>query len=374
MGKKTLLFGLATSLLFLWACEKENSLITTTPDPDATEKADLRLAQTMYAEWQAEQTELTFRSGNILRAGSVDQLAALLASTPEGGTIWVEPGLHTESAGVVIDKRVRLAGGPGSRIEFTTQPLQLTGIMEAALHVKGVQGVTISGLEITAKDGLGGTGILLENAPNTRLVNNEVADFEFGVMMEKSDRAFIAYNHILATTAWQSGVIPQAHALIVMNGQHAVVFQNKIENGTFGFWPCDEHGIAVRNEFTNNFIGLILCKVPPIVVLPDGSVTGSERPAGHWRVSANLSHHNFNAGYLVIDGANHNLLSGNTAHNNGSYDYDLSGDSFRFGFLTPTSVNNIVKVADAEDTVKDCGVGNTVTGGTAIDTGADPCF
>ena len=45
---------------------------------------------------------------------------------------------------------------------------------------------------------------------------------------------------------------------------------------------------------------------------------------------------NFAAGILAIDGAHDSRIVDNNSHDNGAYDVELSGDSFRFGFLTPS--------------------------------------
>ncbi|NJL77386.1 MAG: hypothetical protein HC892_22495, partial [Saprospiraceae bacterium] len=81
---------------------------------------------------------------------------------------------------------------------------------------------------------------------------------------------------------------------------------------------------------------------------------------------------NLNVGFLVIDGAKNNYLSGNEGGNNGTYDFELAGDTERFGFFTPTSVGNRAIVGSAY-TVKDCGLDNVVTGGIKIDTAVEPC-
>jgi hypothetical protein len=55
---------------------------------------------------------------------------------------------------------------------------------------------------------------------------------------------------------------------------------------------------------------------------------------------------------------------------------ELVGDSYRFGFLTPTSYENTVKAGSNNDdlVIKDCGVDNSVTGGDQVDIDLDPCF
>ena len=76
----------------------------------------------------------------------------------------------------------------------------------------------------------------------------------------------------------------------------------------------------------------------------------------------------------LIDSANNNLLVGNTGSGNAVYDCELTGDTFRFGFLTPAAYENSVFISDPSYTVKDCGNDNTVLGGDQVDITADPCF
>ena len=83
---------------------------------------------------------------------------------------------------------------------------------------------------------------------------------------------------------------------------------------------------------------------------------------------------NFNVGYLVIDGANNNLLLNNDASGNVSYDIELTGDSERFSFFTPFSFENKVVAGKFQSiSIKDCGVDNTVKGGMQVDTSVDLC-
>jgi hypothetical protein len=108
--------------------------------------------------------------------------------------------------------------------------------------------------------------------------------------------------------------------------------------------------------------------------MPSGEAVGSDLSGEQWIARWNDTHDNLDAGYLVIDGANNNLLANNAAANNATYDIELVGDSMRFGFLTPFSFENTVFVESPSHTVKDCGVDNTVVGGTQIDITQDPCF
>ena len=83
---------------------------------------------------------------------------------------------------------------------------------------------------------------------------------------------------------------------------------------------------------------------------------------------------NLNVGYVVIDGANRNILENNNAARNGSYDMELTTDSYRFGFLTPMSYDNTVNAGSFQNIrIKDCGRNNKITGGIKVNTTTDPC-
>ena len=115
-----------------------------------------------------------------------------------------------------------------------------------------------------------------------------------------------------------------------------------------------------------------LCNVPRGYILPSGEVIGSLVPGAYWKVRNNTSTDNFTTGYLIIDGANNNVLENNKAARNGTYDVELTGDSYRYGFLTPKCFNNTVNVM-AGQTVKNCGVNNSVNGGNLVNNATDPC-
>jgi hypothetical protein len=160
----------------------------------------------------------------------------------------------------------------------------------------------------------------------------------------------------------------------VINGINARIEGNDVSGAIFGVWCCDKNGIYQQNYTHGNLIGMILCKVPENgILLPSGNFTGAALAATNWKCKNNQSDNNA-YGYLVIDGARDNLLENNAAGNNAAYDMELTGDTYRFGFLTPASVNNTVKAGAYQNiTIKDCGINNKVTGGIQVDTNLDPC-
>lgn len=318
--------------------------------------------------------QLEFREDDVIRlaAGSADALADAVSQAPDGGTIVLASGLHTESATVMINKKIRIVGEPGAVLEVSTAPVEVVGFVQPAIHVKGVGGVSISRVSLQSVNAIGGTGILVEDAPRTVLAGNTIAGYQYGVIIENSDRNWIAYNTINTSNGWATGEIAFAMGLLNVNGERNGILGNTFTDGFLGSFISDKNGIYIGNEMYGNAIGALLCKVTPLT-FPDRTVHLAEYSCEDWLYVGNSSHDNFNTGYLIIDGANDNKLQGNKAANNAAYDFELAGESMRFGFLTPESFDNRVIVRE-NMTIKDCGNGNIVIGGITIDTAADPCF
>ena len=319
---------------------------------------------------------LSFRSGKIveLPAGSVDGLATAIAEAGAGGMVRVKAGDHQESSTVTISQPVRIMGEPGARLIFDTQPTTVAGGVVPAIFLYNVSGVFIQGLEIVPASAPGGTGIVLENAPRTIFRNNVIKDHQFSILIEKSDRCRILKNTIVGSDAWQTGGLPAVHGIVNINGNFNWIAGNDISNTVFGIWACDKNGFSISNDTQGNLIGQILCNVPENAFpLPSGTLAGSETPGEGWMLQNNTSSGNFDAGYLVIDGANNNFLVGNKGNGNGTYDIELTSETDRFGPTIPGSSENWV-VAFKNQTVKDCGDDNRVIGGELVDIETDPCY
>ena len=143
----------------------------------------------------------------------------------------------------------------------------------------------------------------------------------------------------------------------------------------FGIWACDDLGVCAFNETSGNYVGIILCKVPANAWrLPDGSTVGASQSAARWLTAYNFTNNNFAYGLLVIDSANHNVVTSNQSTGNGVYDVEFTGDTYRFGFLTPAAFDNTFVAGLYPNTiVKDCGNNNVIIGGQKVDNTAQPC-
>lgn len=311
-----------------------------------------------------------------LPAGSVNGLAAAIAAAGPGGRVIVRAGSHTESASVLITAKVQIEGEPGAVITSTSAPSIAAGDpIDPALHVRGAGQVKISGLEFQPSGGTGNTAILLEDAPDAIVSNNRMSGYQFGVVLQEANRATIDQNTIAVNTGWQVGAFGEAFGITVINGDQVKITGNDVSGGLFNIWACDVNGSLHSNFVHDGFIGIILCKVPAGgFVLPGGQAVGADGSAAGWMCRRNVARGNFDAGYLVIDGAHDNMLVENAASNNGTYDIDLAGDSYRFGFLTPSSFRNMVRTgSESQLRIKNCGSENTVIRGNQVDTSVDTC-
>ncbi len=354
MKFKNILMG-AALLALLHSCSKDNQLNPAGElDPDLESRAQV-----------------------LLPAGSVDGLAGAIAAAGPNGTVIVQSGTHYLNSTVEITHRVTIKGQPGAVI-IADVPALLTAnaVLEPAFYINGGAKTVIEGLDIRAASDPAGTAVLVYNANQVTIRNNSFTNFQFTILVEQSNQATITDNIVTATFTWATVSFYAVHGIVIINGKNAQVRDNTVSQAIFGIWACDLDGIATGNTMFANVLGLILCAVPPgSFPLPNGTFAGSANPAGKWTVTNNNSHSNFETGYVVIDGANNCTLSNNSASNNAAYDIELTGDTWRFGFLAPASYNNQVNVGGANSamTVKDCGNNNSVNGGTQVDTNADPC-
>lgn len=310
-----------------------------------------------------------------LEAGSADGLADAIAEAGPGGIVVVKSGHHTESATVTISNEVRIVGEPGAVLECDTEPIEVVGVIEPALHVQDATGrVVIWGLEIIPTAEVGGTAILIEGSPNSVVSMNTIKEFQFSVVLQYADDARIYGNTIEVTDAWLTGGVADAYGILVINGENAGVKSNDVSGGIFNVWLCDRTGVCVQNNTHEGLIGIILCKVPVYLPMPDGSVVGSDESCNQWVVKGNNATGNLAEGYLIVDGSNTNVLINNRASGNGTYDMELAGETERFGFVAPTSFDNVVYAGSNSMVVKNCGDNNVLIGGTLVDNDLDPCY
>ena len=377
---KTLFLALFITSL-LWGCSDEtsNDSIFNATEEIPVELNEIEAIIAAAAEPDGGMSNL--RRGRpfvVLPDGSVDGLENAILSAGEIGVVVVKSGMHTESGTVTVPHAVRIVGEPGAVLEVDTDPSNsVPEVVEPALHVLNADRTLIWGLQVVPPSGnTGSTGILVENSERVVIAKNTIENHQFSILVEQGDHARIWKNEIIGTMDFLEGTRSRVHGIVVINGDRVHIVDNFVTNGTFGVWACDGDGKYMHNTTQGNFIGLILCKVPlNFYHLPGGNYAGAENSGNNWFVANNQSMNNLNVGYIVIDGANNNLLVNNNASDNGTYDIELVGDSNRFGFLTPTSFENKVVAGKFKSIlIKDCGVDNTVIGGQQVDIGTDLCY
>ena len=354
MNWKTLTPLAVFGLLFFAGCSKSDEPTpvqqTSTPDIHLLSQAKLELdlpEAPLYDPTVADE-----RAGGVIKVSpGVDQLQAVINSAGNNAKIKLLAGSHVETNTLIINHPVTLTAEAGAT-------LSLNGIL--GLYILNTQGVKIS--DMTIVNG-GGTyfGIAVDHSAHVTVEGNTLTGFPVAVTLAQGDHAKVHGNTMTA-----AGLFPEEHGVVVANGDHVSVKDNDISGFIFGIWACDHNGLAVGNTLYNNLIGLILCKVPPGGLPFGGGTGGSEFPATNWTCVNNDSYSNV-YGYMVIDGANNNTLSNNTASSdNFLIDMELVFETnLLFGFFTPTSHDNTVNVGGADIDIIDCGVNNLVHGGTA---------
>ena len=95
----------------------------------------------------------------VVPAGSVDALAAAVASAGPSGVIILKRGVHTEHSTVAITLRVLIVGETGAVLESgVTHSNEIPTVVRPSLYVHDVSGVTIWNLTMRPTGTVGGTG------------------------------------------------------------------------------------------------------------------------------------------------------------------------------------------------------------------------
>ena len=305
----------------------------------------------------------------VVPAGSVDALAAAIASAGPGGIVILAQGVHTEHSSVGISRRVSIVGETGAVLESgVTHSNDAPTVVRPALYVHDVEGVTVWNLTMKPTGTVGGTAILLENAPRTTVGWNSISDFQFSVLLQNADASTLIGNTIVVNPGWLGGDPGECDGIININGSGVRIVNNDVSGGLLNVFCCGADGYYMLNSAHGGFVGMILCRVPAgSLQLPSGAVVGAEVPGKNWLVQGNDGSNNFYTGLMVIDGANHNRLVNNAGSGNGTYDVELLGATCLFGFETPTSFDNTMVIGPHPNlTINDFGQNNTIIGGNTV--------
>lgn len=307
-------------------------------------------------------------------AGSVDALAHAIKKAGDRGVVVLEKGAHYESATVRIHKSVFLIGEKGATLYVDTAPSpDPFSNLNPAIYIKDANNVLIERLHILPTGEIGGTAIMVSNSPRVVLAGNKIRAHQFGIILGSGNHVIIENNTIEGSDAWRTGALRLVHGIVTTNGDRTKIRKNRISNTFFGIFVSGSYGQMEGNHVSNSLTAYVLCKMPAgLGNTPEGMSLASLGTATEWRVSHNKAIENLNTGFLVIDGATKNPLRDNLTRSNGVYDYELAGETSRFGFPAPATKYNTLYAKDG-DVVKECGISNTVIGGDLVDTVADPC-
>jgi hypothetical protein len=323
---------------------------------------------------------LETRSGTfiVVPANSQNTLAQAIQSAGVGGTVFLEPGLHTESTPITIKTPVTLIGEEGTILKIKVQSATLEtatipNIMPIypALHVMNAPQTVLINIEFQPFDQEGGTAILFQNTPMGGAISCSFKNFQNTVVVESAPKSTFINNRIIASP--QSKKEPGLHTgFMIINGQNTYIGDNQVELCKDAIFVSDKYGTVTRNILRDNNVGVSLSSVyPNSMRLPNNYLTGSLYPAYSYQVNNNLVT-GVQVAYMLSNAANTNYFTNNQSTNCTSYDFELLGNTNRTGFYMPETFNNRI-AAQQSQKIKDCGNLNTIYGGTLINKSADPC-
>jgi hypothetical protein len=309
-----------------------------------------------------------------LPAGSVDALQDAVNAVCDGGNITLASGTHTEHDGVVISKKVTIKGEHEAILVLHTEPMDdptYAEPVDVGLHFLNGKASLLQNVDIQSAVDPGGTAVLLEKSSGTSVLDCHFTNFQYTIVVHKSDHTTIKGNVIVSSEAWLDGLIPESDGFINLNGNNTKVSFNEVYNSTFGIFFSDKQGTCDHNYVHHTAYGITLCKWPlGTFVLPSGEATGGEVSCSYYTFSNNVCRNNYLVGYLVIDGANNNHLINNEGGDNGNFDIFMMGLNDDFGIVTPACFDNKLNAGSFNLYIKDCGTNNTIIGGTLS---SDPC-
>jgi len=111
------------------------------------------------------------------------------------------------------------------------------------------------------------------------------------------------------------------------SGRFPVIRNNELNDFGTGMFVCDKNGIMFQNQSRGAENNFIFCTWPKdLAEFPNGSDLGTAFSATQWLAVGNTSIDALNYGFLVIDGANQNVLVNNNSINAANLDFEFTGD------------------------------------------------
>ena len=352
-----------TVALFFTSCQKEH--VTT----EATLAAPFTIDESNYytpnlSDFDIDMDDRSYWT--TIPAGSTDALQAAIDNADPGGIIYLRAGIHRETQRVTVNKRVAIIGEDGAVLVISS--VDTTVEVNPGLHVLNAPGTLIKNVDIEPLEASGWCGVMFENSPRSAILASKISNFLWGVLVEKSDQIAIIGNHFLDITS---------NGVLVCNGKSAYIADNEFEGiADIGLWACDEWGTMERNNFHDNVNGVLLCNWPGVlgVLTPSGEILDALKTCTGWKLRANKFTNHADAGLNVRDGSHWNMIEmSNEYSNNAAYDIRIPADEDLLPLIfIPAAYNNTIHAAPGV-IIKDCGINNTIHGGTLVDTSLDPC-
>ncbi len=238
---------------------------------------------------------VSFSVANLVPAAPVaaaerEDLAALVAATPAGGTLQLDPGVY--AGGFTIDRPITIVGSPGTVIDgggegsvltvaspdvtITDLEIRASGTSlqheDSAVHVLGER-FTFQRCRIV--DSL--FGLYLVDSPGSTITDNEISgkDVEFtrrgdGIHVYTSSGTTVERNHVF-----------DGRDVIAFFSDDVVVRDNLMENGRYGLHLMYSDNVLVEgNRFLHASTGLYVMYSVGIVVR-DNVMAMAEGPSAY---------------------------------------------------------------------------------------------
>ena len=134
-------------------------------------------------------TSLSISTVDTSGGADYSSIQAAVSNSTEGCTIFVYPGTYNEN--VDVDKQLNIVSTGGSAITKVTAAFSNDHVFNVT-----VDGVVISGFNISGATDSSKAGICLYNTYNTLLSNNIVSENNYGIYLHSSGNNVIYNNHV----------------------------------------------------------------------------------------------------------------------------------------------------------------------------------